>query len=146
MIRLSVNDLGVTQVSSCLDRLILFMKTAHRTSTLLSSISVSPSSEYVMVFRYTFKLSDANYSVHIYADLQEIAWNFKGTVKKCDHREYGSAKVQIVRTAAEDGTVSKADTLFEGLGDDLDVSKPHYYCCCYDIYTKRPNIGLDVSW
>lgn len=44
-------------------------------------------------------------------------------MKKCDHREYGSAKVQIVRTVADDGTNSKADALFEGLGDDLDVRK-----------------------
>lgn len=47
---------------------------------------------------------------------QEIAWNLKGEVKKCEHREYGFANVQITHKA--EGTV---DALFEGLGEEMQV-------------------------
>lgn len=50
---------------------------------------------------------------------QEIAWNLKGEVTKHTHREYGFAQVQINRTG--DGK-SSVDALFDGLGDELQVS------------------------
>ncbi|KAH7884239.1 hypothetical protein F5I97DRAFT_1937749 [Phlebopus sp. FC_14] len=46
--------------------------------------------------------------------LQEIAWNLKGKVAGCDHREYGHAKVEISRFGG--GSV---DALFEDLGDEM---------------------------
>ncbi|KAG9314783.1 GMP synthase [Chiua virens] len=52
--------------------------------------------------------------------LQEIAWNFKGQVAKCDHREYGHATVQITRFGQ--GSV---DALFEDLGDEMQVWMSH---------------------
>ncbi|KAI0316907.1 GMP synthase [Amylostereum chailletii] len=54
--------------------------------------------------------------------LQEIAWNLKGKVAKCDHREYGFAQVQITK-AGEKG--SSVDALFEGLGDEMQVWMSH---------------------
>lgn len=42
----------------------------------------------------------------------------KGEVAKCDHREYGFARVQVVQAGGASGPV---DALFEGLGDGLDV-------------------------
>lgn len=48
--------------------------------------------------------------------LQEIAWNLKGQVVKCDHREYGFAIVQIAQFGQ--GSV---DALFEDLGDEMQV-------------------------
>ncbi|TRM64820.1 hypothetical protein BD626DRAFT_454847 [Schizophyllum amplum] len=53
--------------------------------------------------------------------LQEIAWQMGGKVSKCDHREYGFASVNIKKI----GTNSAVDTLFEGLGDDLQVWMSH---------------------
>ena len=49
---------------------------------------------------------------------QEIAWNLGGTVAKCDHREYGSARIQINKLGSNQSSV---DALFEGLGDDMEV-------------------------
>jgi len=42
----------------------------------------------------------------------------KGKVAKCDHREYGFARVQINKSGPE---LSSVDALFEGLGDDMEV-------------------------
>lgn len=50
--------------------------------------------------------------------IQEMAWHMKGEVAKCDHREYGFARVEVVKVGGESGAV---DALFEGLGDGLDV-------------------------
>ncbi|KIJ10781.1 hypothetical protein PAXINDRAFT_172060, partial [Paxillus involutus ATCC 200175] len=52
--------------------------------------------------------------------LQELAWNLKGEVAGCDHREYGHASVQISRSG--EGSV---DALFEGLGDEMQVWMSH---------------------
>ena len=46
-----------------------------------------------------------------------MAWNMKGKVAKCEHREYGFAQVQISKIGGENG----ADALFKGLGEDLQV-------------------------
>jgi len=54
--------------------------------------------------------------------LQEIAWNLGGTVAKCDHREYGSARVQVNKFGSERSSV---DALFEGLGDEMEVWMSH---------------------
>lgn len=49
---------------------------------------------------------------------KEIAWNLKGKVAKCDHREYGFAQVKISKLGDENSTV---DALFQGLGDEMQV-------------------------
>ncbi|KAI0367970.1 GMP synthase [Pilatotrama ljubarskyi] len=54
--------------------------------------------------------------------LQEMAWNMKGKVAKCEHREYGFAQVQISKIGGES---KGADALFEGLGDELQVWMSH---------------------
>ncbi|KAL4065015.1 hypothetical protein V8B97DRAFT_1985030 [Scleroderma yunnanense] len=54
--------------------------------------------------------------------LQEIAWNLKGNVTQCDHREYGYANIQINRFGNGNSSV---DALFEGLGDEMQVWMSH---------------------
>ncbi|KAJ6560946.1 hypothetical protein B0H10DRAFT_2366853 [Mycena sp. CBHHK59/15] len=54
--------------------------------------------------------------------LQEMAWQMKGTVEKCDHREYGFAQVQMTKTGGDNASV---DALFEGLGDEMQVWMSH---------------------
>ncbi|PIL35473.1 hypothetical protein GSI_02201 [Ganoderma sinense ZZ0214-1] len=54
--------------------------------------------------------------------LQEMAWNMKGKVAKCEHREYGFAEVQISKIGGEN---NGADALFEGIGDQLQVWMSH---------------------
>ncbi|KAI0671840.1 GMP synthase [Trametes maxima] len=54
--------------------------------------------------------------------LQEMAWNMKGKVAKCDHREYGFAQVQISKIGGES---KGADALFDSLGDELQVWMSH---------------------
>lgn len=49
---------------------------------------------------------------------QEIAWFLKGSVSRCDHREYGFAQLQMLKLG-EDTT--SADALFEGLGERMQV-------------------------
>lgn len=49
-----------------------------------------------------------------------MAWNLQGKVAKCDHREYGFAQVEVRK--AGDGGISSVDSLFEGLGDELQVA------------------------
>jgi GMP synthase (glutamine-hydrolysing) len=51
---------------------------------------------------------------------QELAWNLGGTVAKCEHREYGFARVQIKKFGSDPSRLS-ADALFEGLGDEMEV-------------------------
>jgi hypothetical protein len=70
---------------------------------------------------------------------KEMALNQKGTVAKCDHREYGFAQIQISKINEN----ASVDALFEGLGDDMQVRSlyvdPLYiYIWC--------NVGLDVAW
>ncbi|KAK7006350.1 hypothetical protein R3P38DRAFT_3326126 [Favolaschia claudopus] len=54
--------------------------------------------------------------------LQEMAWQMKGTVDKCDHREYGFAQVTMSKIGGENSSV---DALFEGLGDEMQVWMSH---------------------
>ncbi|KIK21497.1 hypothetical protein PISMIDRAFT_29871 [Pisolithus microcarpus 441] len=56
--------------------------------------------------------------------LQEIAWNLKGEVTRCDNREYGYAAIQINRFGNGDGN-STVDALFEDLGDEMQVWMSH---------------------
>lgn len=51
---------------------------------------------------------------------QELAWNLGGTVAKCEHREYGFARVQVKKFGSDPNRLS-VDALFEGLGDELEV-------------------------
>ena len=44
-----------------------------------------------------------------------MAWQLKGKVARCDHREYGFAQIRV------DNIGNGADALFEGLGDELEV-------------------------
>ncbi|KAK7042919.1 GMP synthase (glutamine-hydrolyzing) [Paramarasmius palmivorus] len=54
--------------------------------------------------------------------LQEMAWNLKGKVAKCEHREYGYASVKIKKINGGDSSV---DALFKGLGDEMQVWMSH---------------------
>ncbi|KAJ7437516.1 hypothetical protein FB451DRAFT_1305477, partial [Mycena latifolia] len=54
--------------------------------------------------------------------LQEMAWQMKGAVDKCDHREYGFAQVKMTKIGGENASV---DALFEGLGDEMQVWMSH---------------------
>lgn len=56
--------------------------------------------------------------------LQEIAWNLKGQVTQCDHREYGYAAIQISRFGNGNDN-STVDALFDGLGDEMQVWMSH---------------------
>jgi GMP synthase (glutamine-hydrolysing) len=47
-----------------------------------------------------------------------MAWNLKGKVAKCEHREYGYASVKIKKINGGDSSV---DALFKGLGDEMQV-------------------------
>jgi len=44
-----------------------------------------------------------------------MAWQLKGKVAQCDHREYGFAQIHVKKVG------NGADALFEGLGDKLEV-------------------------
>lgn len=55
--------------------------------------------------------------------LQEIAWNLGGTIAKCSHREYGSARVQINKFGSDQSSV---DALFEGMGDEMEVRRTFF--------------------
>lgn len=46
-----------------------------------------------------------------------MAWQLKGKVAECDHREYGFAQIHVEKIG------NGADMLFEGLGDDLEVRR-----------------------
>ncbi|KAI6039751.1 class I glutamine amidotransferase-like protein [Pisolithus marmoratus] len=56
--------------------------------------------------------------------LQELAWNFKGQVTQCDHREYGHAAIQISRFGNGNDN-STVDSLFDDLGDEMQVWMSH---------------------
>ncbi|KAI6033385.1 hypothetical protein EDC04DRAFT_2207860 [Pisolithus marmoratus] len=56
--------------------------------------------------------------------LQELAWNFKGQVTQCDHREYGHAAIQISRFGNGNDN-STVDALFGDLGDEMQVWMSH---------------------
>ncbi|CAK5269666.1 unnamed protein product [Mycena citricolor] len=55
--------------------------------------------------------------------LQEIAWQLKGSVTKCDHREYGFAQIKLKKIGG--GNAATVDSLFEGLGDEMQVWMSH---------------------
>ena len=49
-----------------------------------------------------------------------MAWNMKGKVAQCDHREYGFAQLHV-KKIGKDGESSSVDALFETLGDEMQV-------------------------
>ncbi|KAF9647026.1 GMP synthase [Thelephora ganbajun] len=51
--------------------------------------------------------------------LQEMAWQLKGKVAKCERREYGFAQIHVKKIGSD------ADVLFEGLGGELEVWMSH---------------------
>ncbi|KAG1793593.1 uncharacterized protein HD556DRAFT_462230 [Suillus plorans] len=51
-------------------------------------------------------------------EIQEICWNHKGPVAKYDRREYG---LQRFRLAGSTNRGNSIDTLFEGLGDQMQL-------------------------
>ncbi|KAJ7610150.1 GMP synthase [Roridomyces roridus] len=55
--------------------------------------------------------------------LQEMAWQLKGQVEKCDHREYGFAQIKMPQIGGD--TAASVDALFEGLGDEMQVWMSH---------------------
>jgi GMP synthase-like glutamine amidotransferase len=61
-----------------------------------------------------------SYSRQLPTLAQEIAWQLGGTVAKCDHREYGFARVDITSSSN-----ARTDTLFAGLGAELEVWMSH---------------------
>ena len=66
--------------------------------------------------------SQASVAADVRLSNQEMAWNMGGTVSKCDHREYGFAQLQVVKSEGESQSSSSGvDALFEGLGDDMQV-------------------------
>ena len=48
-----------------------------------------------------------------------MAWNLKGKIAKCSHREYGYAAVKIKKVHEGDSPV---DALFRGLGEEMQAS------------------------
>jgi len=59
-------------------------------------------------------------TLHVVAsdgEIQEMAWQLKGKVANCDHREYGFAQICVNKIG------NGADVLFEGLGDEFEVSE-----------------------
>ena len=67
-----------------------------------------------------------------------MAWQLKGKVAGCEHREYGFANIHVEKIG------NGADALFEGLGDELEVrgddcnTTPSYKLTCENF------AGLDV--
>ena len=70
-----------------------------------------------------------------------MAWHFGGKVAKCDHREYGCAKLRISNfddTEAE----SSLHALFEGMGEEVQVFDHNAQLSCTFL---DDSLGLDVS-
>ena len=59
-----------------------------------------------------------------------MAWQLKGKVAKCEHREYGFAQIQVKRTG------NGGDVLFEGLGDEFEVREK----------VVAPQSDVDLLW
>lgn len=78
--------------------------------------SVSRSLAFAMDYRFVSACTLVGPARLTFCVQQEIAWNLKGQVAKCDHREYGHATIQI--TQSDQGSV---DALFEHLGDEMQV-------------------------
>jgi GMP synthase-like glutamine amidotransferase len=62
---------------------------------------------------------------------QEMAWQMKGMVDKCDHREYGFAQIKMTKIAGENASV---DALFDGLGDEMQVFPARSNVVRYSLY------------
>jgi GMP synthase (glutamine-hydrolysing) len=56
-----------------------------------------------------------------------MAWQLKGKVAECDHREYGFAQIHVEKIG------NGADILFEGLGEELEVRRED----CDDAELRR---------
>ena len=69
-----------------------------------------------------------------------MAWNLKGEVTKCDHREYGFAQLEVRKFGTAGSSV---DALFEGLGDEMQVMVP---CRSIALFYQHSCAGVDVPW
>ena len=65
---------------------------------------------------YRFDRSTTLHVVASHGGIQEMAWQLKGKVANCDHREYGFAQIHVNKIG------NGADVLFEGLGDEFEAS------------------------
>jgi GMP synthase-like glutamine amidotransferase len=65
---------------------------------------------------YRFDRLTTSCIVTSHGGMQEMAWQLKGKIAKCERREYGFAQIHVNKTG------NGADVLFEGLGDELEVS------------------------
>lgn len=97
----------------------------------------SQSSGSVMACR--FDCSTPLHVVTSHAGIQEMAWQLKGKIAKCDHREYGFAQINVSKI--ENGT----DVLFEGLGDEFEVRRRSKSCTIVRAHLGSSS-GLDVPW
>lgn len=65
-----------------------------------------------------------------------MAWQLKGKVAECDHREYGFAQIHVEKIG------NGADMLFEGLGDELEVRREG----CTDTQLRRLTWKFSQVW
>lgn len=76
-----------------------------------------------------------------------MAWNMKGKVAKCDHREYGFAQLQVTKVGS--GNVS-VDALFESLGDENHEMQVRLIAmssfALSSIFSAFFILGMDVPW
>jgi hypothetical protein len=115
------------QVSSSLALHTQSMTAIHPTLILTSLSSVYRFSGSVMAYRCVHRIRFSDDPLTQITSIQtwfffaqELAWNLGGTVAKCEHREYGSARVQVKKFGSDPSRFS-VDTLFEGLGDEMEV-------------------------
>ena len=85
---------------------------------------------------------DHSTTLHVvtpHAGIQEMAWQLKGKVAKCEHREYGFAQIHVNKAG------NGADVFFEGLGDEFEVRGRLERCKV--VWTHPGKLpGLDVPW
>lgn len=92
-----------------------------------------------MAYRYVHCRTSDGHSGKL-GTTQEIAWNLGGTVAKCEHREYGFARVQVNKFGSEGSSV---DALFEGLGDEMEVRQAFLCCAALDFLSP---LAADRLW
>jgi len=81
---------------------------------------------------YRFDRSTTIHVVASHGGIQEMAWQLKGKVAICDHREYGFAQIHVKKIG------NGADVLFEGLGEEFEVG------CKVEALESRINSPLDI--
>jgi hypothetical protein len=80
---------------------------------------------------YRFDNSNHIESLGFSIGMQEMAWQLKGKVAKCERREYGFAQIQVEKSKGG------ADALFGGLGDELEVRGGSYNAAHSDKLTCK---------